>query len=387
MARIAVAHADLMAKGGSEAVCMNALEALQGVHEVTLLTLTSPDLNELNRYFRTEVRDVDVRRPRWAALLLRRVDASRGDLRNALLNRFVADCRDEFDLVVGTDDELSVRGPLVQYVHAPRFARLAVSKRVGEDRFRDHLSDRLTWKFGNYDPELVRSSTLLADSGWTADVVQDAYDERPTVIHPPVDTRGFDEAAVPWGGREPGFVAVGRVAPDKDVLRNVEIVDRVRDRGHDVHLHLVGPEADDEYAREVERAAADREYVNLDGEVSRERLVELVSTHRYGLHAARHDGFSTAVAELVAGGTLPFVPDRGSQPDIVGSDDLTYGTTDEAAEQIDRVLSNSERARKLRRATPEIEDRFGKRQFHRKMREVVAEELSMEQPTPPRPKV
>ncbi|PSQ47796.1 hypothetical protein BRD15_06630 [Halobacteriales archaeon SW_6_65_15] len=260
-------------------------------------------------------------------------------------------------------------------------------RRTQRPRTRDHLSDRLTWKFGNYDPELVRSSTLLADSGWTADVVQDAYDERPTVIHPPVDTRGFDEAAVPWGGREPGFVAVGRVAPDKDVLRNVEIVDRVRDRGHDVHLHLVGPEADDEYAREVERAAADREYVNLDGEVSRERLVELVSTHRYGLHAARHDGFSTAVAELVAGGTLPFVPDRGSQPDIVGSDDLTYGTTDEVAEQIDRVLSNSERARKLRRATPEIEDRFGKRRFHRKMREVVAEELSMEQPTPPRPKV
>jgi glycosyltransferase involved in cell wall biosynthesis len=387
MARIAVAHADLMAKGGSESVCTNALEALQGVHEVTLLTLTSPDLNELNRYFRTEVRDVDVRRPGWTTHLLRRVDASQDILRNALLNRFVAECRDEFDLVVSTDDELSVRGPLVQYVHAPRFARLAVSKRVGEDRFRDHVYDRLTWKYGGYDPEQVRSSTLLANSEWVADVVQDAYDERPTVVHPPVDTRGFEAESTPWIDREPGFVAVGRLAPEKNVLRNVEIVDRVRDRGHDVHLHLVGPEADGEYAREVEAAAADREHVHLDGEVSREKLVELVSTHRYGLHAARYDGFSTAVAELVAGGTVPFVPARGSQRDVVGSDDLTYDTAEEAAEKIDRVLSSPDRARNLHRTIPEVEDRFGRRRFHRMMREVVAEELSVEKPTPPRPKV
>jgi glycosyltransferase involved in cell wall biosynthesis len=387
MARIAVAHADLTTKGGSESVCMNVLEALQGVHEVTLLTLTSPDLNELNRYFRTAVRDVDVRRSRWPRPLLGRLDGSRDRLRNALLNRFVADHRDEFDLVVATDDELSVRGPLVQYVHAPRFAHLAVSRRVSEDRFRDHVSDRLAWRFGNYHPEQIRSSTLLANSEWTADVVQDAYDERPTVVHPPVDIRGFDEASRSWDDRDPGFVAIGRLAPDKDVLGNVEILDRVRDRGHDVHLHLVGPDSDGEYAREVERSAADREYVHLDGEVSREKLVELVSSHRYGLHGARHDGFSTAVAELVAGGTIPFVPDRGSLPDVVGTDELTYDTAEEAAGCIDRVLSNPNRARKLRRAIPGVGDRFSRRRFHRQMREIVAEELSAEKPSPVRPKV
>jgi glycosyltransferase involved in cell wall biosynthesis len=387
MARIAVAHADLTANGGPEAVCANVIEALQGVHDVALLTLTPPDLNDLNRAVGTAVRDVDVRRPRWATLLVERLDISRDGLRSALLNRFVADRRDEFDLVVGTDGELGVSGPLVQYVHAPQFVRLSYSKRVGEDRFRDHLADRLAWTFGGYDSTQIRSSRLLAATEWSADVMQDAYGERPTVVRPPVDTHGFDEVHVPWEDREPGFVTVGPLAPPKNQHRRVEILDRLRDRGHDVHLHLVGPANDDERggeyadergserAHEIEALAADREYVHLDGEVSREKLAELVATHRYGLHGARHGGFPTAVARLLAGGALTFAANRKGLREHVGSDDLTYSTTDEAVECIGRVLSDPELARELRRAGSEVEDRFGRRRFHRTVREVVAEEL------------
>ncbi|WP_222915013.1 hypothetical protein [Natrinema sp. SYSU A 869] len=54
MAEIGVVHMDLMSKGGGEAVNMNVLEALQDDHDVTLLTLTDPDLDELNAYFNTD---------------------------------------------------------------------------------------------------------------------------------------------------------------------------------------------------------------------------------------------------------------------------------------------------------------------------------------------
>ncbi|WP_435179292.1 glycosyltransferase family 4 protein [Halorussus sp. AFM4] len=376
MARIAVAHTDLTAKGGGEGVCMNVLEALQDDHDVTLLTLTDPDLRELNDYFRTDVRDVRVRTPPLVESFLDWLDDPRYNLRNALLNRFVARERDRFDLAVGTDNELGVAGPLVQYVHTPRFARLVVSKRVGEDGFVDHAYDRFSWLVGGFDPDRVRESTVLANSGWIADVFQDAYGARPEVVHPPVDTRGFAERDRPFDEREPGFVTVGRLARYKNVLENVEIVDRVRDRGHDVHLHLVGPGYDDEYTREVERAAAERDYVRVEGEVSREELVDIVTTHRYGLHGKRHEHFGMAVAELVAGGTVPFVPDNGGQREIVGSDRLTYSTTDEAVERIDRVLSDPEEARELRRGTAEIERRYGRERFHREIREIADRELS-----------
>ena len=61
MAEIGVVHMDLMSKGGGEAVSMNVLEALQDEHDVTLLTLTEPDLDELNAYFNTAVESVTVR--------------------------------------------------------------------------------------------------------------------------------------------------------------------------------------------------------------------------------------------------------------------------------------------------------------------------------------
>ncbi|QLG60430.1 glycosyltransferase family 4 protein [Halorarum salinum] len=372
---VAVAHVDLMAKGGGEAVAMNVLEALQDDHDVTLLTLVEPDLETLNGYFRSDVTGVEVRTADRRRRLLDAVEGATGltlfNLRNALLNRFVAAHADEFDAVVATDNELSVPGPLVQYVHTPRFARLVVSKRVGEDGFLDHAYDRLSYLLGGYDAERIRDSRLLTNSSWMADVVQDAYGVRPSVVHPPVDTRGFDPR--PWDEREGGFLTVGRLAPYKNVEDGVRIVDRVRERGHDVHLHLVGPAYDRDYRERLADMAAERPHVSLEGEVSRERLVDLVCTHRYGLHGKRYEHFGMVVAEFVAGGALPFVPNDGGQRDVVdGRDELTYDTVDEAVERIDCVLSDPSLQRELLTDPGRVERRFGRDRFHREVRRAVA---------------
>ncbi|WP_254546572.1 glycosyltransferase family 4 protein [Halomarina pelagica] len=378
MARIAVAHVDLTAKGGGEAVCMNVLEALSN-HDVTLFTVTRPDFDELNEYYRTDVADVAVRRPRRSKRVLDALEDATGvtlyNLRNALLNRFVARHAGRFDATVGTDNELSVPGPLVQYVHTPRFARLVVSKRVGEDSFVDHAYDRLSYRVGGYDAETIRGSRLLTNSSWMADVVQDAYGARPEVVHPPVDTHGFDPR--PWEEREEGFVTIGRLAPYKNLEDVIAVVDGVRERGHDVHLHLVGPAYDEGYRERLASLAADRPHVSIEGELPRERLVELVCTHRYGLHAKRHEHFGMAVAELVAGGALPFVPDNGGQRDIVDRRaHLTYHTVEDAIETIDRVLSSPDLRADLRPDPASVERRFGRERFRREVREVLDDALS-----------
>ncbi|WP_227354112.1 glycosyltransferase family 4 protein [Haladaptatus salinisoli] len=375
MATVAVAHTNLMAKGGGEGVCMNVLEALEDDHDVTLLTLFPPDLAALNEYFRTDVGDVEVRWPPGVAEFLDAIEMPLYNLRNALLNRFVERRASEYDLVVGTDNELSVSGPLVQYVHTPRFARNVVSPRVGQDGFVDHLYDRLSYRLGGFDAAEIRDSAIAANSNWMAGVVQDAYDVRPRVVHPPVDTRGFVDE--PWDERENGFVTVGRLARYKNVERNIEILDGVRERGHDVHLHVVGPAYDREYAREIAALAADRDYVHLEGECSREELVRIVSRHRYGLHGKRHEHFGMVVAEFVAGGAIPFVPNDGGQREIVGErSELRYDTTEGAVEKIDRVLSNPDLQREARASTAEVERRFGRARFRREMRELVDEALA-----------
>lgn len=376
MSHICVAHTNLMAKGGGEGVCMTTLEALQNHHDVTLCTLFPLDWEELNHYFETAVHpeNVSVYRPIGVNQLLNQIDIPLYNLQNALLNRVIERRIDEFDTVVSTDNEVSLPIPTIQYIHTPRFGRLVTTKRVGEDSFVDHAYDRLSWYVGGYDPNEVRSSVLLTNSNWMANIVHDTYDVRPRVVHPPVDTRGFTPR--PWDQRENGFVIVGRIARYKRVDQVIRVIDGVRDHGHDVHLHVIGPGYDGAYRHEIERLAQEREYVILDGELSRAELIERICTHRYGIHGKRNEHFGMAVAELVAGGALPFVPDSGGQRDIVNHcDELMYTTVDDAVMKIDQVLSNPSLATELRFDPDSIERRFGRERFKETINDLVDETI------------
>ncbi|WP_440008084.1 glycosyltransferase [Halomicrococcus sp. SG-WS-1] len=169
---------------------------------------------------------------------------------------------------------------------------------------------------------------------------------------------------------------LGRIERSKRVVEMIEMVDGVRERGHDTHLHVIGPTVDEEYRREVEALASDREYVYLEGELPREELVDRVCSHRYGLHAKEFEHFGMAVAELAAGGAVPFVPNDGGQHAIVDDrEELLYESPADAVEKMDRVLSNPDLQRDLRKRPEEIRRRFGPERFREEFRAAVDESL------------
>ena len=379
MSQIAVIHMDLMSKGGGEAVCMNVLEALEDDHEVTLLTLTEPDLAELNDYFDTSVESVTVRRAgRLAPTLHERCGLKYYVLQNALLGRYARKHADEYDLLVSTINELGLESDSVQYVHFPFDWTVSLDNR--EHIFHptveeDSLYERLATRVAGVDRDDIRRNTLLANSGWTADVVEDAYGTRPEVMYPPVDTSEFE--ARDWADCEEGFVTVGRIERSKRIKEMIRIVDGVRERGHDVHFHVIGPTVDEEYHREVEAMALARDYVELEGEVPRDELVERVCEHRYGIHGKEYEHFGMAVAELAAGGTVPFVPSNGGQHAIVDDEErLMYDSVDDAVEKIAAVLDDPAAQRELRGTPAEIRRRFGRERFKREFRATVRAALA-----------
>ncbi|WP_254546544.1 glycosyltransferase family 4 protein [Halomarina pelagica] len=374
MRHIGVVHMDLMAKGGGEAVAMSVLEALQDDYDVTLLTLTDPDFDELNDYFNTAVDDVTVRQAGWLAPMINEwFGLKYYVLQNALLGRYARRHADEFDLLVSTINELGLEADSIQYVHFPFDWTVSLDDR--EHIFHPTVEDdspyeRLCTWIAGVTRQDIHSNTLFANSPWTADVVEDAYGTRPDVLYPPIDTSDFDPR--PWEARERGFVTIGRIERSKRVVEMIEIVDGLRDRGHDVDLHVIGPTVDEEYREEVAALADDREYVELEGEIPREELVERVCTHRFGIHGKRYEHFGMAVAELAAGGTLPFVPSDGGQHVVVRDDErLLYDSVDDAIETIDRVLSDPDLQRDLRVGPEEIERRFGRERFKEAVRRAV----------------
>jgi len=370
MARVAVLHNTLDFRGGADAVCAHVCEALQEAHEVTLFTISDTGLATLNDLFGTDA-SVTVRQPplgRRLATLFSRADDRFGPqlpLRSALLTRWFRCHAGEFDLAVSTANEFALPLPSVQYVHFPQFNAGV----PGPDG--NHGDSRLngvwTTVAGLADRQLPGDATLLANSGYTASHVAARYGREPSVLHPPVDPIPGE----PWAEREAGIVTVGRIAPDNRTLDAVRIVDGVRDRGTDLHLHLVGStaEAYRGYVREVRDAVDERGYVTLQTDVSRSRLAELLGGHRYGLNTKHGEHFGMALAEYVAAGMVAFAHDSGGGREVVdGAPDRLFDSVPAAVERIASAVDTG--------ATPRLSpDRFGVDRFHRRIRAIVTDRL------------
>lgn len=374
MADIAVYHPYLDARGGGEAICMRTLEALQNEHELSVYSLNDPDFDVLNDQFNTKVAHVEKRSfgnrgqaIRHGGELVRRITNRPTRRLQAALSYSYVD-RQNHDLIVSTYNEYGFESPSLLYIDFPNFG----------PQFESEPESAIESIYGTIcnvahrgTKEQVRESTLLANSEWSANIVEKVYDVRPQVLYPPVDTSGFDPRS--WEKREDGFISIGRADPVKRPLKVIDIFERVRQRGHDVHLHWLGAVGDGEYGRKVQRRAAETEAVTLEGRVPFEDLAEMVSTHKYGLHGRINEHFGIAVAELLAGGTIPFVHDSGGQREIVGwSERVVYQNVQDAVSKIESILEDPD-GRRIRDRLPNAKATFGLERFRRDIRAVVAQ--------------
>lgn len=386
MAEIAVVHHDLMVKGGGESVCMNTVEALQDDYEVTLITLTDPDINELNGYFQTDVDDLTIEVPPIAGRLLNWMKAATGFkfdlLKTALLNRYLKRHEHEYDLVVSTTNELSLDSASVQYIHLPQFDRASLPDTVGSIEESDSVYDvydRICKVLAGFDEESIRAdhSRLLTNSQWTAEIVEAVYGERPGVVYPPVDTETFARFGdVPWSEKKDGFVTIGRIMPLKKTLRVIDIVAGVHERGHDVPLRIYGPPSDEEYYAKVKERVAEHGFVHLEGELrhSDDAQMRTLCRQKYYLNGTDYEAFGISVAEMVAAGAIPFVPNNGGQTEIVNErDHLVYETVDDAVEKIDRVLTDETLASQLRAELADRKSEFAYETFQSNVQTAVNE--------------
>jgi glycosyltransferase involved in cell wall biosynthesis len=219
----------------------------------------------------------------------------------------------------------------------------------------------------------------LTNSQWTATIATDAFGEQVTVVYPPVTTTDLEPE--PWNLRRERLVSVGRISPDKNLLRNIEIVRNLHERGYEIQYDIVGPASrrsiNDPYLTELQRTVSKYDYVRYRGELSREALVSLLGTSKYGLHGKDHEHFGIAVAEFVAAGMIPFVPDSGGQREIVGGNtDVMYGSIEEAVDRIASVLDDTSKQRELRDRLPDVETRFSSERFQMEFKQIVSDTLS-----------
>ncbi len=361
------------------------LEAFQHEAEVTLLTAAPADFARLNRAYHTAV-DADrivVRRPAMPKLLR---EAPFGDaVRGAVLDRRARTVGKDYDLCLSAynfvdfgrpsiqfiadfswDDEVRQESDpgsaglrrLVQRSGSLRHAYLALADliRGGRSKAKHHTGD-----------------ILVANSQWSANLMWQRHGLASRVIYPPVHS-----PSGAGGQRSGDFVLLGRISPEKRILEAMDVLSRVRERGHRLRLHIIGDLDGSAYGARVRAAAESHgDWVRLHGGLYGDAKFAELAKHSFALHSRRGEAFGIAVAEMVKSGLVPFVYAGGAPAEIISEERLIFSSPDHAVEVIDRVLRDDVQLADIKRHLGERAALFSKERFVSAARGLVDEALQI----------
>lgn len=368
-----------MGRGGSEATAMWTLEALVDDHDLTFVTaapLGPGDWESLNRAYGTRIDPSRLRVVKAPAL-----PGVNGPRRLAHLQvrYFERTCRrlaPGFDLCLSAYNPIWFGRPAIQLVGDFSFSeemrrRLHVA---GSEpiRHRDSLLRRAYLHLGRLiegekPPLREWGDLVLANSAWASRQLEEGFQlPTPPVLHPPVPLPSAPAGAV----RDPlAFVALGRIAPEKEIERLIDILARVRAAGYPVTLTLIGNADESDYGRGIAALAARvGDWISLPGFLHLEEKQRVLASHTFALHACRIEAFGIAVAEMAATGCLPIVPAQGGAGEIVPFPELQYTAEDEAAAKIFALLRDPARVADLAARMPAQVVRFRPGRFVERLR-------------------
>ena len=375
MPRVTVVHMNYLdggyVSGGALGVLIHALEALQDVARVRLVT-NDAGLDDVARWvaagndaYGTSVRadelEVGILAPlrrRFQRVPKVKTLELHGLRQIQLLHAHRT--LDDTDVWFSTTGEMAGQGRWVQYVHYP----LHASVKYGQSEWLARLLTGRRLRDG-------RTHRSLANSQWTKDVCERVGIHDLTVVYPPVVAPNPVDL-VPWEERASDLVCMGRLVRSKRIEVMLEVARRLHDAGTIQRFHVVGPEENVAYAaslRDQVAAMGGEDWVVMHGALSRTDVGRLLGSVRYGIHAQVNEHFGMAPAEMVRAGCLPFVHDSGGQVEIVAREAaLRFTTVEEAAQKVQAVASDPAMAEQLRRTLERQGERFSEDRFAEEIR-------------------
>jgi glycosyltransferase involved in cell wall biosynthesis len=381
--KVGVIHPQL-SYGGSETGTLWTIEALKQDYEVTLITGGKVDLGRLNAYYSTDLQPGDfaiheVRMP----LALHRATKFAG-LRGALFTRECRRLVPRFDVVTTHYNPCDYGRPVIQFVadfsFAPRLQQVLEPSINGERRwwYGDTILRRaylgLCTRLAPSRSENWNQNVTVANSRWTAGLLKSEFGLTAQRVQFPPVPGSFPP--VSWTERENGFVVVGRVVPEKRMDAVIGVLDRVRQQGFDVHLHILGNLDGSPFAKKVQALASrHRHWVFLEGRVAGKAKRELMAHHRFGINGRANEPFGIAVAELVKAGCITFVPKGGGQTEIVDHPALIFESDDDAVKKILAVLESAAWQARLGEHLRARSRELSVERFQQTVRSLVAEFL------------
>lgn len=304
MKKIAVVY-PFFRKGGAEAVAAWMLDALKDNYNVDLFTCERVSYKHLNHFYGVDLNNSSFKNISFSCL--DNLFLSDRKLISKLVKR-VNSLSNNYDLIISAKDELPLIGNVVSYMHCS----------------------------GNIEN---KKSILIANSKYTAKKLKNEI-----VLYPPLNSNFISKS---WKDKKNGFLIVGRITPQKDTHKAIQIIGEVRKKGFLVDLHIVGNISNWKYYLFVRKLAFSKKWIHFHHNISNNKLRNLIASNKYGIHCKGNEPFGIAPAEVLYSGGIPFVREKGGQVEIVGTDDLIFRNNNEAVEKIVDVLKNKKKQEKL----------------------------------------
>lgn len=378
MKKVLLVQPSLQPPGGGNGVAAWVLQALVPTHRVTVLSWRPVEIEPINRFFGTHLTRSDfdsIVVPRSWRMLADHLPVPATLIKMSLLMRYTRRVSAEHDVVFGVFNETDFGRRGIQYIHYPTYLRPrpAVDLRwyhpppAGLNVYYA-IADRIA----GFSLDRMKRNVTLVNSNWTGEHVRRVLSIDTRTLYPPV----VDPApGLPWHERRFGFLAVGRISPEKEYERVMRILARVRERHPELTLTIIGTW--DRHARRYfqqlsELAASLGSWIQFKNDVTRDEVRQLMAAHRYGMHGMREEHFGMAPAEMARAGAIVWVPRGGGQMEIVGHEpSLMYDSEDDAVATILRTLGDEGEQVRLRAHLLGQSETFSTDNFMRHVRELV----------------
>ena len=383
MVHIGIFHPDLTRQGGAVTVAAHLIDLLVNNHEVTLYTTVEPCYSELNDRYGTNIQtnEVSVHNVSLASVTVIKKAASAINklfntnlsldaLKFAFIQRHVrATPSIQEDIYISAVNELFLDTPSIQYIHFPTFSGGGDTRHITWTSNNLHAVYREICKAIVGVDNMGTSAVLVTNSEWTKNIVQDTYDRPVKVVYPPINLEDFDRSR---RNREDGFVTIGAIHHRKRQVKMIKIIDRLKEIGIDTHLHIIGGIGDKSYFNKIKQMARNRDYIYLEGFVERKELIDIIERHKYGLHGRPNEHFGIGIAEIVAGGGIPFVPEGGGQTEIINNrSELQYDNIEDAVKKISMVFDDPDLQQDLKTDLHKFSSQYSVEEFRKRILEIV----------------
>lgn len=368
-------------KGGSEPVALRMVEALKDEYDVFLITSGKFDISALNKSYNTDLSLEDfsliqVKMP----FGIENTDKFSA-LRGRFIQRYCQKISGHFDVMLSAYNPMDFKVGGLQYVadmaELPEIISLSGFQKLfyGKTILRK-VYLKLCDLVSPLNLGSLKGNFTLSNSDWTAQLMFKRYGIKAKTVYPPVSSM-FPK--ISFEKRENGFICIGRITPEKRFDVAIEILKQVRQKGHNIHLHIIGRMDNSNYARFLaKKCLENKEWVFIEDNLDEEEKNNLIVHHCFGISCRKNEPFGIAVAEMVNAGCIVFVPDGGGQTEIVKDEALIYKDIEDAVDRIDKVLKDDTVQIELLSHLALQTEKFPVENFKKEIKKIIKDYLSYE---------